>query len=375
MKKSGKIILFVFAGMIILFTFIFLWNKSRPETIVYEIVSPEIKTVENKTIATGKIEPRDEVLIKPQISGIVVNILKDAGQIVKEGDVIASVKVVPEMGQLNSAESRLKVAEINLRQIETDHTRQTQLYKKGVISKEEFDTAESNYQKAKEEKSNAQDALDIVRKGVSKKYARLSHTQIRSTISGMILDVPVKEGNSVIQTNTLNDGTTIASVADMNDLVFKGSIDETEIGKIKEGMPIVISIGALNGMQFDATLEYIAPKGLVQNGAVLFEIKAALASCDSVFIRAGYSANAEIVLAKVDDVLTVPESAIEFSNDSAFVYILKSTKPQQKFVKKYVEIGLSDGVNIEIKKGLTLNNKIRGNVVNAKPKITQEIEE
>lgn len=360
MKKVGKIILFVILGAIVLSTFVFLFNKSRPKKVTYEIVSPEIGSVENKTIATGKVEPRDEILIKPQISGIVSDVLKEAGQMISVNEVIATVKVIPEMGQLNSAESRLRVAEINLKQVETEYTRQKQLYEKGVISKEEFDTAEANYGKALEEKDNAQDALEIVREGVSKRYAKLSNTQIRSTISGMILDVPIKIGNSVIQANTFNDGTTIASVANMNDLIFRGNIDETEVGKIREGMPISITIGAINGDKFDAVLEYIAPKGTEQSGAVLFEIKAAVSVPDSVYIRAGYSANAEIVMASASDVITVPESTVEFENDSTFVYILTEENPQL-FDRRPIEIGLSDGINIEVKKGLALEDRIRGN--------------
>jgi HlyD family secretion protein len=291
---------------------------------------------------------------------------------VKVGDIIATVKVIPEMGQLNSSESRLKVADINLKQIETEYARQSQLYKSKVISKEEFDAAESAFQKAKEEKANAQDALDIVREGVSKKYANLSNTQIRSTISGMILDVPIKAGNSVIQANTFNDGTTIASVANMNDLIFRGNIDETEVGKVKEGMPILLTIGALSNQTFDAVLEYIAPKGTELNGAVLFEIKAAVKAPDTVFIRAGYSANAEIVLARASDVVSVPESTIEFSNDSAYVHKVISEKPEQVFEKYPVIIGLSNGINIEIKEGLTTDDKVRGNAIDPKAKLTKD---
>ena len=368
MKKAGKYILFGLTGLIVFSTFVFLWNKSRPAVTVYEIVSPEIGTIENKTIATGKVEPRDEILIKPQISGIVSEVLKEAGQMVKVGEVIATVKVIPEMGQLNAAESRVRVAEINLKQIETEFARQTQLYKKGVISKEEYDASEAGFNKANEEKTNAQDALDIVREGVSKKYARLSNTQIRSTITGMILDVPIKAGNSVIQANTFNDGTTIASVANMNDLIFRGNIDETEVGKIKEGMPLSLTIGAIVNQKFDAELEYISPKGLEQSGAVLFEIKAAIRVPNSVFIRAGYSANAEIVMAKAADVLTIPESTVEFSNDSAFVYVLKEEKPRQVFEKKQITIGLSNGVSVEIKEGLGLEDKIRGNAIDKRVK-------
>lgn len=372
MKKVGKVIMFICLGLLILSTFVFLWSKSRPKVTVYEVLSPTVGTIENKTIATGKVEPRDEILIKPQISGIVSDVLKEAGQMVKVGDVIATVKVIPEMGQLNSAESRVRVAEINLQQIEAEYARQSQLFQNGVISKEEFETAESTYQKAKEEKTNAQDALDIVREGVSKKYANLSNTQIRSTITGMILDVPIKAGNSVIQANTFNDGTTIASVANMNDLIFRGNIDETEVGRVKEGMPMVITVGAITGDKFDASLEYISPKGLEQSGAVLFEMKAAVKVPDSVFIRAGYSANAEIVLKQASDVITIPESTIEFSNDSAFVYMVKEEKPEQIFEKKHIEIGLSDGISIEVKKGLSLEDKIRGSEIDPKAKAKKE---
>jgi HlyD family secretion protein len=302
MKKVGRIILFVLLGIIVLFTFSFLWNKSHPKAKVYEILSPTIGTIENKTVATGKIEPRDEILIKPQISGIVSEVYKEAGQMIRSGDVIASVKVIPEMGQLNAAESRLRVAEINFQQIETEFARQKQLYERGVISKEEFDAAQTGYTRGQEEKNVAKDALDIVREGVSKKYANVSNTQIRSTISGMILDVPIKAGNSVIQANTFNDGTTIAAVANMNDLIFRGRIDETEVGRIKEGVPIILTVGAISGQKFDAALEYISPKGQEQSGAVLFEIKAAVQVPDSIFIRAGYSANAEIVKCRVTDI-------------------------------------------------------------------------
>jgi HlyD family secretion protein len=368
MKKIRGIILLVILGLVVVWTFVVLWNKSRPKVDVYEIITPTTGTIENKTVATGKVEPRDEILIKPQISGIISEVMKEAGEKITIGDVIATVKVIPEMGQLNSAESRLKIADINMVQIQTEHERQERLYKNKVISKEEFDASEAAFRKAKEEKANAQDALDIVREGVAKKYAQLSNTQIRSTISGMILDVPVKAGNSVIQANTFNDGTTIASVANMNDLIFRGKIDETEVGKIKEKMPIVLTVGALNTDKFDAYLEYISPKGLEESGAVLFEIKAAVTVPDTVFIRAGYSANAEIVLAQASDVLTIPESSVEFSNDSAFVYKVKEEKPKQVFEKSVIKIGISDGVKIEIKEGLTADDKIRGNKIDDKTK-------
>ena len=368
MKKVFKIIGFVIIGLIVFGTFMFLWQKSRPTVVEYEIIAPEKGTIENKTVATGKVEPRDEILIKPQISGIVSEVLKEAGEMIKAGDVIAKVKVIPEMGQLNSAESRLKVADINLNQAKLEFERQTKLYKNGVISKGDYEVSESSYEKSVEERENAQSALDIVKDGISKKFAQLSNTQIRSTITGMILDVPIKAGNSVIQANTFNDGTTIAAVADMGDMIFKGKLDETEVGKVKEGMPITLTIGALNSEKFTAILEYVSPKGVEESGAVLFELKAAAKIPEGVYVRAGYSANAEIVLEKADSVITVPESSVEFANDSAFVYIVKTEKPEQTFERKHVTTGLSDGIKMEIKEGLTLTDKIRGNVVDPRAK-------
>ncbi|GHV11547.1 RND transporter MFP subunit [Bacteroidia bacterium] len=372
MKNIGKIILWVAIGLVVISTFVFLWKQSRPKVTEYEIVSPAMGTIRNKSIATGKVEPRDEILIKPQISGIVSEVLKEAGQKVEVAEVIATVKVIPEMGQLNSAELRLSSAKINLQQVESVYSRQSQLFENGVISQEEFDKSATEYKQAQEEKTNAKDALDIVRNGALKKYAHLSNTQIRSTISGMILDVPVKVGNSVIQANTFNDGTTIASVANMNDLIFRGNIDETEVGKVREGMPVVLTIGAIDNQKFDAHLEYIAPKGTEQNGAVLFEIKAAVHAPDSTYIRAGYSANAEIVLGQAVNVLTVPESVVEFSNDTAFVSVVKAEKPKLKFVKRQVEVGLSNGIAIEIKRGLTLKDRIRGAEIDKKKKEKKE---
>lgn len=369
MKKIFRIILFVILGLIVLGTFYFLYQKSQPKKIVYEIVSPETSDIENTSVATGKVSPRDEILIKPQISGIVSEVLKEAGDFVKVGDIIATVKVVPDVSQLNTAESRVSVAEINLNQIRTEYERQKELYSKGVIAKEEMDKSEADYKKAQEELENSKDNLDIIKTGISKKTAQYSNTQIRSTITGMILDVPIKAGNSVIQANTFNDGTTIATVANMSDMIFIGKIDETEVGRVHTGMPIKLSIGAIENQKFDANLEYIAPKGVEENGAILFEIKAAAVIPDTVTVRAGYSANAEIVLAKAEKVLTIPESTVTFSNDSAYVYLLKdSTEQKQVFEKKNIKLGLSNGIKVEVKSGLDTNDKIRGNEISNKPK-------
>lgn len=369
--KALKIIGLVFIGLIFVGTLYFLFRKSQPKKIVYEISTVESGDIENTTVATGKVSPRDEILIKPQISGIVSEVLKEAGDFVKEGEIIATVKVIPEVSQLNSAESRVNVARINLNQIKAEYDRQKQLFGKGVIAKEEMDKSEADYKKAVEELDNSKDNLDIVKNGISKKTAQYSNTQIRSTITGMILDVPIKVGNSVIQANTFNDGTTIASVANMNDMIFIGKVDETEVGRIHTGMPMKLSVGAIENKKFDAVLEYIAPKGVEENGAILFEIKAAARIPDTVLIRAGYSANAEIVLSKAEKVLSIPESTITFSNDSAYVYVLKDSI-EQLFDKKLITTGLSDGIKVEVKSGLKKGDKIRGNEISDKSKKTAQ---
>ena len=360
MKKYLKITLLVVVAAIFIGTFIFLYQKSKPKTTVYETVIPEVADLEKTTVATGKVEPRDEVLIKPQISGIISEVYKEAGQTIKQGEVIAKVKVIPELGQLNSAESRVRVAEISAAQAETDFGRIKKLYNDKLISKEEFEKSEVEIKKAREELQTAKDALEIIKEGITKNSASFSSTLIRSTIDGLILDVPIKVGNSVIMSNTFNDGTTIATVANMNDLIFKGKIDETEVGRIHEGMPVKLTIGALQNLTFDAELEYISPKGVEENGANQFEIKAAITVPDTVQIRSGYSANAEIVLQRASKVLAVPESTIEFSGDSTFVYIMTDSVPQQKFERTQVTTGMSDGIKIEIKKGVTAQTKLRG---------------
>ena len=359
-KKIKRIVLLSVVGLAVVGTFVFLWKKAQPEVTEYEIVTPERGTVETKTVATGNVEPRYEILIKPQISGIISEVLKEAGQRVTEGDIIAKVKVIPEMGQLNSAESRVNVARISLEQVESTHRRDEQLFKQGILTAEEFDVSKANYRKAKEELANAQSSLEIVRDGISRNTRSSSTTQIRSTITGMILNVPIKVGNSVIQSNSFNDGTTIASVANMNDMIFRGNVDETEIGKIREGMPIKLTVGALGTRTFDAVLEYVSPKGEEKNGAIQFEIKAAVSLPDTSFVRAGYSANAEIVLERAENVLTIPESTVEFHGDTAFVQVVKQEKPKQIFEKRQIKTGLSDGIKIEVKEGLTEKDKIRG---------------
>lgn len=360
MKKFMKIAVLVLIAIVFIGTFVFLYQKSQPEKVSYQVLKAETKDLIQTTVATGKIEPRDEVEIKPQISGIIAEVYKEAGQTVKEGEVIAKVKVIPELGTLNAAESRVRLAEMNGKQAEIDLERMEKLYQGKLVSNEEYEKTLLAAKQAREELQAAKDNLEIVKEGITKNSASFSSTLIRSTITGLILDVPIKVGNSVIMSNTFNDGTTIATVADMSDLIFRGNVDETEVGRIREGIPVKITLGALQNMKFDAVLEYISPKSTENNGANQFEIKAAIDVPDSVTIRSGYSANAEMELQHVDGALTVPESAVEFSGDSTFVYVLTDSVPDQKFKRQQIVTGISNGIDTEVKQGLKSGDKVRG---------------
>jgi HlyD family secretion protein len=366
MKKITRYILLALLAILFLGTFVFLYQKSRPKAVRYEDIVVAVGDIDRSTIITGKIQPRNEVNVKPQINGIIAELYKEAGQMVQENEVIAKLKVIPDMNQLSSAESRVRLSELNLKQAQTNYEREKTLYDQNLVSQEEYDQVLQAYNQAKEERAAAQDALEVIRDGVSRSNATSSSTLVRSTITGLILDIPVKVGNSVIQANTMNDGTTVATVANMQDLIFDGNIDETEVGSLKEGMPLTITIGALADYESVATLEYISPKAVENNGANQFEIKAAVATQDGVTIRSGYSANAEFVLDSVCRVLFVPESALDFDGVETYVR-LKDSEGKYKRVK--VETGLSDGVNIEIKSGLKEGDIVRG------PQIIEEDEE
>lgn len=361
MKKYFKYILMALVAVIFIGTFVFLYIKSQPQPEVYDEFTLQRMDIRKTTVVTGKIEPRNEVNVKPQISGIITEILKEAGETVQEGEVIAKVKVIPDMGSLSAAQSRLRLAEINRKQAQTDYDREKALFDKGLVAADEYDKIAQALRQAREEVDAAQDNLEVVRDGVSKSNASASSTLIRSTITGLILDIPVKVGNSVILANTFNDGTTIATVANMNDLIFRGNIDETEVGRLSTGMTMKITIGALQDLKFDARLEYIAPKATDQNGANQFEIKAAVnLPSNATNIRSGYSANAEIVLADAKNVLAVQESAIEFDGDDTYVYVVKGEGDKQTYERRKVQTGISDGINIEIRSGVKPNERIRG---------------
>lgn len=359
MKRFFRIFIWIIVAAVFVGTFVFLYKNSQPKEVTYQLVSPTTGDIERTTVLTGKIEPRDQIDIKPQISGIISEILVEAGQNVKEGDVIARIKVIPEASQLSSAQNRVDGAKIALDDAGDKYERAKTLYERKLISREEYETAETTYNRAVSDLEGAEDALDIVRNGVSRFNASESNTMVRATIDGLILDIPVKVGSSVIQANTLNDGTTIATIADMTKLIFKGNVDETEVGQLEVGMPMTISVGAIPETEPHAVIEYISPKGNESSGANTFELKAALEVDPEVTLRAGYSANATVVLNSVTDILTIPESVVEFSGDSTFVYCLVDSVKQQ-FERKAITTGLGDGVNIEVKSGIDKDSRLRG---------------
>lgn len=360
MKKVFKILLWVVVVLFFIGTFVFLYNNSKDKEDSFTTVTPSTQTIERSTVLTGKIEPRDEIEIKPQISGIISEILVEAGDHVNEGDVIARIKVIPEASQLSSAQSRVAQAEIDLADAKAKFNRDKELFGKDVISRQDFEDSEKTYNKAVEELASSRDALNIVREGVSRLNASESNTLVRATITGLVLDVPVKVGSSVIQANTMNDGTTIATVADMNKLIFKGKVDETEVGLLRVGMPMEISVGAMPDLHPLATIEYISPKGDDTGGANTFEVKAALIVDDATGLRAGYSANASVVLEQAQNVLAVSESVVSFEGDSTYVYVMTDSVPKQLFERRAVTTGLSDGINIEIKNGIDSAAVLRG---------------
>ena len=363
MKQVFKILGIVLLVGLFLGTFYFLYAKSKKQPDIYKTQLPKVENIIKKTVATGSVVPRKEIEIKPQVSGIIEELYLEAGQMVRNGDVIAKVKIIPDMVNLNGAESRVNQAKLNYEDAKIDYDRQHSLYEKKVIPFEEYQKAQLAFNTAREELTFAENNLDLIKKGVTKSSEKTTNTLIRSTINGMILSVPIEVGNSVIQTNNFNAGTTIAMVADMNDMIFKGKVDETEVGKIKEGMGIILTIGAIESETYDAILTYLSPKGVEENGAIQFEIKADVKLKEGQFIRAGYSANASIVLEKRDSVMVIPEGFLKFDKDSAYVEVEVDS---QKFEKRYIKVGLSDGINIEVVSGLLATEKFKAEKIDPK---------
>ncbi len=356
MKKALWIFLLVIFLGAFAWTIVYLINKQKQPDVVYVTSLPEVKNIINKTVATGSVVPRKEIEIKPKVSGIVETIYVVAGQLIKKNDLIAKVRIIPNMVSLNNAESRVNKAKLLLKNAETEFYRQEKLFKDKVIAEAQFQEYKLTFDNAKEELDASENNLQLIKEGILKQSGQVSNTLIRSTISGMVLDVPVIEGHSVIESNTFNNGTTIASVADMGEMIFEGNIDESEVGKIETGMDLIVKIGAIEDETFKAKLEFISPKGVEENGAIQFEIRASLELRDSSFVRAGYSANADIVLARKDSVLSINESLLQFKDDSPYVEVETS---EQVFEKRPVKVGISDGIDIEIVAGISADEKIK----------------
>ena len=358
MKKSVTRIILVL--IIILFggAMYYLYQKNAEDPVVYETEQPSKQTIIKKTVATGSILPLEEVLIKPNISGVIEEIFVEGGDYVKSGDLLCRIKVVPNLNALNDARNNIDEAKIGLDDQLRNLERQKGLFAKGVISKVDLERAEVTYDQAKQSYGAANKRYDIVKTGTTRGFGNAANTQIRATVSGMVLEVPVEVGNQVIESNTFNEGTTIAAIADVEKMIFEGKVDESEVGKITENLPLEITVGAIADLKFDAVLDYIAPKGKEENGAIQFEIKGTLKKQDSVFIRAGLSANASIILAKVDSVLSIKEALVQFDDETKDPFVEISTG-EQEFERRDIELGISDGIYVEIKSGLEKDEKIK----------------
>jgi HlyD family secretion protein len=332
-----------------------LWKKSQKPPVVAKTEAAEVKDIVKKTVATGAIVPREEVELKPRVSGVIEELYLQAGAMVKTGDKVAKIRVVPDAAALQRAESGVQAAKIAFDNAKRELTRAQQLYAQGVIAEAELQRYKTDLALRQQELGSAGSGLTIVKEGATR-GGPASNVVVTATVDGMVIDVPVKKGQSVIESNNFNPGTTIATVANMGDMIFQGQVDESEVGKIKEGLPLAIKIGALEKETFEGTLEYIAPKGKAIDGAIQFEIKASIKPKAGVFIRAGYSANADVVLAKREKVLAIREALVQQKDGQSFVEV--ETAPKQ-FARREVKLGLSDGIWAEVVSGVTDKDKIK----------------
>ncbi|CAM4098071.1 efflux RND transporter periplasmic adaptor subunit [Zobellia nedashkovskayae] len=358
MKKSVTRIVLLFIVVAFGGSMYYLYQKNAEDPVVYETEQASKKNIVKKTVATGSILPLEEVLIKPNISGVIEEVFVEGGDYVKSGDLLCRIKVVPNLNALNDARNNIDEAKIGLDDELRNLERQKGLFGKGVISKVDLERAEVTYNQAKQSYAAANKRYDIVKTGTTKGFGNAANTQIRATVSGMVLEVPVEVGNQVIESNNFNEGTTIAAIADVDKMIFEGKVDESEVGKIKEDLPLEITIGALEGKTFDAILDYIAPKGKEENGAIQFEIKGTMKKQDSVFIRAGLSANASVILGRADSVLAIKEALIQFDDITKEPFV-EIENGDQKFERRAIELGISDGIDVEIKSGITETDRIK----------------
>ena len=358
MKKSVTRIILIAIALTFGGSMYYLYQKNSEDPVVYQTETPSRQDIVKKTVATGSILPLEEVLIKPNISGVIEEIYVEGGDFVKSGDLLAKLKVVPNLSALNDAKNGIEDARIVLEDQRRNFERQSVLFSRGVISQADLDRAQVSYDQAKQGYSAANKRYDIVRTGTTSGLSGAANTLIRATVSGMVLEVPVEVGNQVIEANTFNEGTTIAAIADIDKMIFEGKVDESEVGKIHENLPLEITVGAIEDRIFDAVLDYIAPKGNAENGAIQFEIKGTLNKQDSVFIRAGLSANASIILDRATDVLALKESLIQFDPDTDAPFVEVKTGEQQ-FERRDLELGISDGIFVEVKSGISAEDAVK----------------
>ncbi len=383
MKRTTTVITLIVIVAAFAAALIYLWSKNQEDPVTYTTEKASNQTIVLKTMATGSIVPKEEILIKPNISGVIEEVFIEAGEYVKSGDLIAKIRVIPNVSSLTSAKNNiasnrtaLATTEINFKTQRSIYDRQRALFEKGVVSANDFDAINNTYLQAKQSVEQARINLtqsrqnyDIIKTGTTSGLGNIAQTQVRATVSGMVLDVPIKEGNQVIEANNFNEGTSIASLADIKKMIFEGKIDESEVGKIKEGLPLVITIGAIENKKFDAILDYIAPKGVAENGAIQFEIKGSLKNTDSTFIRAGLSANASIILDKAENVLAIKEALVQYDAKSKTPFV-EIAVGDQKFERRDVELGLSDGIYVEVKNGVDQTDEIKvWNQLQGMPKV------
>ncbi len=355
MKKFFGLALVAVTLVVFIFTAVFLFSKSRDKPVVYATAESFLADIVKKTVATGQLVPRKEIEIKSQVSGVLEAVYVVAGQKVNKGDLIAKIEIIPNMQVLSSAESQLERAKINFANATKELERQKNLFSQKLISDVEFTKYRLEYDLQREAVEGAQNNMELIKEGASKKAGKVSNL-IKATVEGMVLNVPVKQGAFIMAYSDFKDGTTIASIANMSDMIFEGKVDESEVGKLKEGMNLVLSVGAIGSEKFNAALEYISPKGVADQGTIKFEIRAAVKLSDNNFLRAGYSANADIVLGEKKQVLAINEGNLITENKQTFVEVM--TAPQV-FERRTVATGISDGINVEILSGLQAGQSIK----------------
>ena len=387
-KKAIYIILGLLFAVALFSGIGYLVKSNSKESEAFLTRKPSVQNMEDKVMATGKIVPKEEIEIKPNIAGIIDKILVDEGDRVEVGQLIATVRIVPNLSEVNNAQQnvsnqqlQISNAKLNVDNMRKQFEMQERLYKQGVASKQEFLNAQQQLystqqalRNAQQQLVTAQKALQIAKTGSTPELQGLATTQIRSKASGTVLEVPVKVGSQVIEANSFNAGTTICSIADLNSLIFQGEIDEAQAGKLKQGMDMNIVIGALQNKTFPGRLTMIAPKGKDNNGTIKFPVEGDVFNPNNEYIRAGFSANGEIVLNSQKNALLLDESLVQYEKkngkDLPFVEVKQK---DGKFKKAYVKLGASDGINVQILSGIDKNADVK--VWNPSDKDKEELKE